>query len=474
VREARDTEPAPDAIADADVSLDTSDVDGDAPVRDARRGDAAPETGVADATADVSDGGTDVATSDVSDTRGDIAPQDGMGGGSFSKKTFPTRTNIGIADIAIDTNGNVYVTGGVERGWPNSTSNNVDVLVAKYDSSGMLQWSHVMGGPGGDIGRGLALDESSDDVYVVGMGRKGWFNNGHSGKRDGFVAKFPQSGPKPDWKKLFSSSSVFPKLELLEDVTVNNKGDVYTTGYKTTPQTQGGNGRKDIVLVKYAPDGKRLKEMTLFDRKPNRSDRGYEIEAEGNDIYVVGFVRPNSNNSDRDGFVARYTDTGHDLKKQWSEVVGTTKQDGLYGLTLGPSGTVYAAGAMKGQLGSRSTSRDGAVLEFDPQNGNRTDAYYFGGLGTRLLALTVDANGNTLHAVGGEKINRSQKDPEGLWIAFDPQAPTSSLSGQQFDTPNDDRLQSVALDGAKTYVSGWENGSTSTPKSADGFVSRIQ
>src|SRR5210317_37924 len=83
--------------------------------------------------------------------------------------------------IAVDSSGNVYVIGHYTSTTLNvysqntttpatqlSNSNMVDVFIAKYDTSGVVQWAARVGGSSIDEGYGISTD-SSGNVYVIGQ-----------------------------------------------------------------------------------------------------------------------------------------------------------------------------------------------------------------------------------------------------------------------------------------------------------------
>lgn len=104
--------------------------------------------------------------------------------------------------VATDTSNNIYVTG-VFRDflYPNGTTlagfGSYDIFLAKYDPTGQLLWTKVMGGPSADEGYYVDID-SKQDVVIVG-----WYDrsmqidtlilNG-SKEEDGFAAKFAPNG----------------------------------------------------------------------------------------------------------------------------------------------------------------------------------------------------------------------------------------------------------------------------------------
>ncbi|SVB66951.1 uncharacterized protein METZ01_LOCUS219805, partial [marine metagenome] len=80
-----------------------------------------------------------------------------------------------IRGIAVDSSDNVYITGyfsGTANFDPGGTeeltsNGNEDVFFAKYDTNGIYQWAHDIGGSDGDEGQGIAVD-SDGNVYITG------------------------------------------------------------------------------------------------------------------------------------------------------------------------------------------------------------------------------------------------------------------------------------------------------------------
>ena len=84
-------------------------------------------------------------------------------------------TNDNAVDAAVDSSGNVYVTGFLQ-GTVNFGSGNItsaggnDIYVLKLNSSGAFQWVYTAGGSGNDNGKGIAIDISGN-VYTAGFFR---------------------------------------------------------------------------------------------------------------------------------------------------------------------------------------------------------------------------------------------------------------------------------------------------------------
>lgn len=150
---------------------------------------------------------------DVNDLAGTVAIQINKynSSGSLQWQRQLTNSSRGNA-VAVSSAGNVYVAG-------SSFSTFTGIQVAKYNTSGTLQWQKSLTVADQSGANGIALD-SSENVYVVG-------NTKASGTPfAGIVAKYNSSGTIQWQRKITDSSDV----EYL-GVAVDSSGDVYVAGY---------------------------------------------------------------------------------------------------------------------------------------------------------------------------------------------------------------------------------------------------
>ena len=94
-----------------------------------------------------------------------------------------TGSDYGTA-VAIDSADNIIVTGRTTS----DGAGGLDVLIAKYNSAGALQWDRTLGGTGSEIGNAVAID-SADNIIVVGH----TYSDG-AGGNDVLTAKLPADG----------------------------------------------------------------------------------------------------------------------------------------------------------------------------------------------------------------------------------------------------------------------------------------
>ncbi|HJP25320.1 MAG TPA: SBBP repeat-containing protein, partial [Acidimicrobiales bacterium] len=169
--------------------------------------------------------------------------------------------------VAVDSSGNVYITGRFEghanenhivdldpgSGTTNVTHNgNGDVFVSKLDSSGDLVWAKSFGGSGTDYGHSVAVD-SSGNVYTTGYFNDtvdfdpgaGTTNLTSNGSSDVFVSKLDSSGNYV-WAKNLGGTG----LDYGYSVAVDSSGNVYTTGgFRGTVDFDPGSGTANLTAV---------------------------------------------------------------------------------------------------------------------------------------------------------------------------------------------------------------------------------
>ena len=130
------------------------------------------------------------------------------------------------------------------------TGGSEDLFLVKYNSSGVKQWTKQLGTSSTDSGRGVTVD-SSDNIYVTGYTEGGLDGNTSSGTNDIILVKYNSSGVKQWTKQLGTSGN-----QKGYGVTVDSSDNIYVTG-RTDGGLDGNtnSGGYDIFLVKYNSDG---------------------------------------------------------------------------------------------------------------------------------------------------------------------------------------------------------------------------
>ena len=131
--------------------------------------------------------------------------------------------------------------------------------MARYDRDGALKWIRSGGGAGSDVGHGLALDGAGNCYVTGGISPGGEFGDlkvdGEPGSRM-FLLKFA-----PDGRQLWGRASKGGSSSG-QGMTADAAGNTWVTGDVAGEVDYGGAKRAvagdDMVLVKFAPDGRAL------------------------------------------------------------------------------------------------------------------------------------------------------------------------------------------------------------------------
>jgi hypothetical protein len=308
--------------------------------------------------------------------------------------------------IATDAAGNCYVTGSFSGtatfGSTNLTSaGGYDIFVARYDSTGQLVWVRQAGSASAEIeeGRGIALD-SGGNVYVTG-GFAGTANFGgtnltSSGGLDIFLAKFTNVGDLL-WARRAGGAENF---EYGLGVAFDPVGNVLLTGQFQGAATFSATnlvsrGGFDIYLAKYDLAGN-LIWVTQAGGAAGDFSRSVVVDGAGSS-YIAGSFAGDAtfgagttitNLGSTDAYVAKYDSQG---RFRSITFIGSTLGEQAYGFAL-DSGTngyllVWLENAGGNQLGLYKLDSAGNGIWTQVARVN-SDANARGG-------LAVDAAGNS-------------------------------------------------------------------------------
>lgn len=259
---------------------------------------------------------------------------------------------------AVDASGNVYVTGYFVRkatfGLISKTSAGYeDMFVAKYNSSGVVQWVQTAGGNDSDFGYDIAVD-ASGNVYVTGLfwytANFGSFTKTSSGLGDAFVVKYNSSGVV-QWVQSAGGTAG----DVSNSIATDALGGVYITGtYNGTASFNERSitsaGTYDVFVAKYNSSGVIDWVETVggaFDDNVN----GITVDATGK-VYITGgfsgtaYFGSNAETSygNTDIFVAKFDQNS--MNWAWSEKAGGTSGDYGYDIVVDISGNVYITGTI--------------------------------------------------------------------------------------------------------------------------------
>ena len=294
------------------------------------------------------------------DTSGTIQWQRTLGGSSDDRGQ----------GIAVDSSGNVYVTGFTAS--PSSGSQ-YDALITKYDTSGTIQWQRTLGGAGNDYGYGIAVD-SSGNVYVTGF----TISQG-AGSIDVLITKYDTSGTI-QWQRTLGGAS----SDQGYGIAVDSSGNVYVTGFTNSQ----GAGNYEVLITKYNTSGTIQWQRILGGAS---SDQGYGIavDSSGN-VYVTGFT-DSQGAGVQDVLITKYNTSG---TIQWQRILGGASNEQGRGIAVDSSGNVYVTA----YTASTSGTGNNVLITKLPGDGSKTGTYTVGGVSFTYAASTLTAATSTLTA----------------------------------------------------------------------------
>ncbi|NIO62834.1 MAG: hypothetical protein GTO35_09745, partial [Gammaproteobacteria bacterium] len=211
----------------------------------------------------------------------------------ISRYNGPANGNDQAYTIAVDSLGNVYVTG-----YSEGSGTGRDYFTVKYNSAGEKLWDARYNGPANDSDYGLSIAvDSSGNVYVTG------YSVGSGTFYDYATIKYDSSGEEL-WVSRFNGTG--NTYDYAQSIAVDSSGNVYVTGY-----SPGSGTADDYVTIKYDSAGNELW-VSRYNGPGNATDfgRGIAVDSSGN-VYVTGESR--GNGTGHDYATIKYDSAGNEL-----------------------------------------------------------------------------------------------------------------------------------------------------------------
>lgn len=327
--------------------------------------------------------------------------------GTETSKTVETPTetaSVRASATAVDAEGHIYVVGTTEGPLNGqSIEGTKDVFLTKYDSTGKLLWTRLLGASQTAEGFGLATDMTGN-VVVAGQVRGALAQTAVGGGTDAFVIKYNSEG-----EEIFTRQIAPVANDGATSVTIGADGAIYVGGYANSAISAGATyaGKSDGTVTKFSATGTRLytREFGTAENDQTRAvaiaadgnllvasvENGHAIlrkfesstgsggalwsidlgdlqggtlgaiAVDGNAVYVGGATENaalnaggtafivNANAGGRDGFVTRIDDAGASATAAFTSYLGSTAADQIEGIAVA-AGAVYITGDTQGTL----------------------------------------------------------------------------------------------------------------------------
>ena len=326
--------------------------------------------------------------------------------------------------IAVDSSGNVYVTGRSGGG----PSTDFDYATAKYNSAGQEQWVARYNGPENlaDEAKAIAVDNSGN-VYVTGTSGTAYA-----------TIKYNSDGQQ-QWVMRYNPDNIFSEASA---ITLDSSGNVYVTGFASTSASA-----EDYATIKYNTGGQ--EQWVARYSGPGATSADYAaaiaVDSSGN-VYVTGdsegdYTTVKYNSAGQQQWAARYDDPVHQV-------------DGAFAVAVDDLGYVYVTGSSFGSGGSY----DYATIKYNASGQEEWTARYDGPANGQdfAAAIALDNSGN-VYVTGSSEGSDTSDDY--ATIKYD-------TTGQQqwvarYNGPGNalDVAYSIVLDhSGGVYVTGYSEG----------------
>jgi hypothetical protein len=406
-----------------------------------------------------------------------------------------------IYGVAVDANGNAYVTGGVtSTDFPltagalqKTYAGGHDAFVTKLNKTGnALVYSTFLGGSGVDHGAGIAVD-SKGAAYVAGTTSSpnfpvtaGSFQpkcDGCGGSApDGFVSKLNPTGTGLVYSTYIGGSG----YEHIAAMTIDASGNAYVTGfscstnypttanafqrtYKGVCNAFGGN----VVVSELNATGSALVLSTYLGGTGSDDANSVIVDSAGS-IYLAGYTTSTNfpvtsgafqttNHGLNDAFVTKFNSAGSALL--YSTYIGGSDQDQAWGLKVDANGNAYVvgqtlsanfpvtAGAYQHSCGSCTIAKpqtDAFVTKLTPNGASEIYSTFLGGTGEDVaFAISLGSVGDAF--VAGESNSKDFRTTTGAFQASNPGGTEGFVT--HFSTSGSSALYSTYVgNGASTIL----------------------
>ncbi len=343
--------------------------------------------------------------------------------------------DYGVA-IAVDTPGNVYVTG-----YTFTAVSSYDYITIKYNSLGVRQWATSFNGNGNgnDQAKAIAVDRLGN-VYVTGTSYGGSFV-----AYDAATVKYNPDGVQ-QWVKRYNDSA--NGTDGGNAIAVDSSLNVYVTGYSF------GTGQSyNYETIKYNSAGTELW-ATKYNGPNNDIDIAIAIALDGmTDVVVTGYSRGIS----YDYATIKYDSGG---VQQWASRYNGPASSGDVpsGLVIDKFHNTYVTGVTNNDV--TGTQNNYATVKYNPAGAVQWIAGYNGPSNRNDSATSIAINDSGYIFVTGKSMG-SGSGFDYATVKYDFTTGTELYSARYYGTRNtNDLSNAIALDkSGGVYVTGVVNDS---------------
>ncbi len=400
--------------------------------------------------------------------------------------------------VGVDTNGNVYVTGGFygpadfgSTNLPGSPDGSQSFFLAKYDNAGTVQWvQQSSGGYGSVYGTGIAVDGAGNS-YAIGYDNDGAtitfgstnlsFPGSTGVGYTIFLVKYDNSGAV-QWAQSMGGSHETWATKVAVDAFEN----VYVAGSFGSSKTGGSTLRigasnlvvsagslKNMFVAKFDSAGN----LTWVQQpKGGNVDGGAVAVDEAGNVYVTSWFTGTSLNfgggvslagaPTLNAFIAKFNSSG---AIKWARAAAGNTKVGLYAdVALDGQGNPYVAGCLSSDAVISKYSADGTLQWSYSASGPAGNP-----VSSVASKCAVDSAGNCYLAglyAGKTTLGKSVLQPKEAWNFFLAEV-TPPAPPKDYVTTSSSPAAGGTTAGAGLYTNGQTVTVTANPNACFDFVS---
>ena len=257
----------------------------------------------------------------------------------WERELTSTGNNTYGVSLAVDSSDNPVITGYTNALGQGGT----DIIIAKYNSSGTIQWQKSFGGSNNEEAKGMAID-SSDNIYVGGFTQ-----SEGAGAQDALVAKFNSSGDL-QWQRILGAYDTDSW-----GVSVDDDGNVYGLGHSSREPSNTGLVNQ-FIMAKYNSSGD-LQWQRHFGGTAGEYVFGRTASGDG-DLYLFGSTGTSVSNGVEDAITLKVPGDGTLTGTHGSFTYGTSTW------TPATSNLTAATSTLTEQAGARISSDASSSFTF--------------------------------------------------------------------------------------------------------------
>ena len=348
-------------------------------------------------------------------------------GGAVSwTKFYSSATNSSdfTKAIAVDGSGNVFVTGSSQTG--------TNFITIKYSNTGTALWTNRYGTAGSinDSPNAIGLD-TNGNIFVTGSSQLSIYD------AEFLTLKYSTAGVVLWTNRFHGPSSAWPEQAF--SVAVDIAGDVFVTG---TSGASGVLGNTDIATIKYSNAGV----STWTNRYTGPAHGGGQVNAIALDSSGNSFVTGNAPNTNTWQMTTiKYAPDGSAL---WTNFFNgsSNSSDSAAAIALDAAGDVFVAG--NSGIGNSS---DFAALKYSSAGVLLWSNFYNGPANSNDLVIAAATDGTNLFVTGYSYTTASNQD----YATIKYSGSGVPLWTNRFGTTNSDQPRAIAVDSAgNVFVTG--------------------